>query len=319
MRKPKNVILLKAEERKNLERITRIPNVPYRVAQRARIIILAAEGMSNKLIAQKVGVSRATVILWRRRYVMSGLKGLQDSPGRGKRPKYGNEVEHRILAMLNVHPPRGYERWTGNLLAQALGNVSYHQVWRVLRKHRIQLKWFRKLYVGEGPESTRIAAENLSLDVNKVNSNYKIWQLFCYTYRLIDSTNRIIFRKYGLSPSTVAILSMLYQTGQNFKPVELAIICKRKPNTITAILNRMEKQGLLKKNKDKYRKNAKRVCLTEKGQIIFQNVMNNNIYHEIFATLSKERRKQFTECLYDLLESFGVNRPLPVQTRKTKM
>ena len=298
--------------------ITSIPNTPARVAKRAYIILLAAEGMTNKAIAQKLGVSRATVVMWRKRYAQSRLEGLQDIPGRGRKSKYGEDIEHRILSMLNIHPPQVYDRWTGKLLAQAVGNASSSQAWRVLRKHHIQLKWFRKLYVGEGPESTKRAADNLALDVKQVNPNYKIWQVFCYTYRLIDNTSRIIFRKYGLSTSSLIILSVLYQTGRNFKPGEFAIICKRKPNTITAILNRMEKQKLLKKTKDKYRKNTKRVSLTDKGKLVFQNIMNNNEYHEIFATLTEEKRKLFMDCLYDLLEHFGVNRPPSDQNLQTE-
>jgi len=318
VRKPDDVILLTTEERKNLEVIAHTPNAPCRVSQRAGIILLAAEDIANKAIARKLGVSRATVVLWRKRYARSRLEGLQDIPGRGPKPKYGEAADHRILAMLDIHPPKRHDRWTGKLLAQALGDVSPHQVWRVLRKHGIQLKWFVRLYVGEGPESTRIAADNLSLDVKQVNPNYKLWQLFSYTHRLIDSTSRIIFRKYGLSPSTIVILSVLYQTGQNFKPIEFARICRRKPNTITVILNRLEKQGLLKITRDKYRKNAKRVSLTKKGQLVFQNVANTDVYYKIFATLSEEKREQFTECLYDLLEYFGANRPPPDQARQTE-
>jgi DNA-binding MarR family transcriptional regulator/transposase len=311
VRKPNDIIILTDEERKDLEAITHQPDATARMVQRAGIILLAAEGMANKAIARKIGVSRATVVLWRKRYLRSRLEGLQDIPGRGTKSRYGEEVEHRILAMLNIHHPRGHERWTGKLLAQALGNVSPHQVWRVLRKHGIQLKWFRRIYVGEGPESTRIANDNLALDIRQVNPYYKLWQLFCYTYRVVDSISRAVFRKYGLSPSTVAILSILYQTGQHFKPIDLAVICKRKPNTITAILNRLEKQGLLQKIKDTYRQNAKRVSLTEKGKSVFLNVMSKNGYYEVFAALSEEKRHQFTDCLYDLLEHFGVNRPPP--------
>jgi DNA-binding MarR family transcriptional regulator len=318
MRKPDDVILLTREERENLEVITHTQNAPSRVTQRAFIILLAAEGIANKAIACKVGVSRATVVLWRKRYAQSRIEGLQDIPGRGPKPKYSEAADHRILAMLDIHPPRGHDRWTGKLIAQALGDVSPYQVWRVLRKHGIQLKWFGRLYVGEGQESTRVAANNLSLDVKQVNPDYKLWQLFSYTYRLIDSSSRVIFRKYGLSLSTVAILSILYQTGQNFKPIEFARICKRKPNTITVILNRMEKRGLLKKTKDNYRKNAKRVSLTKKGQLVIQNVANNNVYHKIFATLSEEKRKQLMDCLYDLLAGFGANRPTPDQTLQTE-
>jgi DNA-binding MarR family transcriptional regulator/transposase len=318
MRKPDNIVLLADEERRDLEAITHRPDAPARVAQRAAIILLAAEGMANKAIAQKIGVSRATVGLWRKRYVQSRFEGLQDIPGRGTKSRYGKEVERRILSMLNIHPPRGHERWTGKLLAQALGNVSSHQVWRVLRKHGIQLKWFRRIYIGEGPESTRTANENLALDIRQVNPNYKLWQLFCYTYRVIDSISRAAFRKYGLTPSTVAVLSVLYQTGENLKPTDFAVIFKRKPNTITAILNRLERQGLLQKIKDTYRQNAKRVFLTEKGKSVFLNLMNNNGYYEMFTALSDEKRHQLIDCLYDLLENFGVKRPPPEPVSQTE-
>jgi len=78
-----DVFTLTSEERKNLELITSLPNTPARLAQRAYIILLAAEGVTNKAIARRLGVSRATVVLWRKRYVQSRLEGLHDVPGRG--------------------------------------------------------------------------------------------------------------------------------------------------------------------------------------------------------------------------------------------
>lgn len=54
------------------------------MAQRARIVLLAAEGMSNTAIAALVGVSRPTVITWRARYVESGIAALGDLPRSGR-------------------------------------------------------------------------------------------------------------------------------------------------------------------------------------------------------------------------------------------
>jgi len=63
------------------------------LAQRARIVLLAADGESNTAIAEKVGVSRPTVIGWRERYAASGLAGLEDEPRSG-RPR---QHDHRSI------------------------------------------------------------------------------------------------------------------------------------------------------------------------------------------------------------------------------
>lgn len=82
-------------------------------AQRARVLLLAAEGISNTSIAERVGVSRPTVIACRRRYVRRGLQGLPDRPRPG-RPQTVRRVRRaEILSVtLNPPPPRlGITHW----------------------------------------------------------------------------------------------------------------------------------------------------------------------------------------------------------------
>jgi DNA-binding NarL/FixJ family response regulator len=67
---------LRAGDRERLTAWTRASSVRAGLAQRARIVLLAADGMSNTAIAEKVGVARPTVIDWRSRYESSGLAGL---------------------------------------------------------------------------------------------------------------------------------------------------------------------------------------------------------------------------------------------------
>ena len=80
-----DALLLGDEERAELEALTRSRSVSAGVAQRARIVLLAAEGTPNHQIAEKVGVSRPTVNEWRARYAERGLAGLADEarPGVG--------------------------------------------------------------------------------------------------------------------------------------------------------------------------------------------------------------------------------------------
>ena len=57
--------------------------VPAGLAQRARIVLMAGHGLANAEIAERAGVSRPTVILWRNRYAKGGLGALEDRPGPG--------------------------------------------------------------------------------------------------------------------------------------------------------------------------------------------------------------------------------------------
>src|SRR4029077_11064871 len=132
-------VRLKPKVRKVLEARCRAPTTAQRDVRRARIVLLAADGQSTRSIAEEVGVQPRIVSNWRRRFADHGLGGLKDCPRVGKKPIYGKATNKRILALLDKPPPRGYARWTGPLLAKALGDVDVQYVWRFLREHNIDL------------------------------------------------------------------------------------------------------------------------------------------------------------------------------------
>jgi transposase/transposase-like protein len=101
------------------------------LAQRARIVLLAAEGMSNTEVAERVGVSRPTVISWRSRYDRRGIAGLLDEP----RPGRPRSIDHdRIITETLKPPPKklGVTHWSSRLLAARLGvaNSTVARAWR---------------------------------------------------------------------------------------------------------------------------------------------------------------------------------------------
>ena len=122
-----------------LESLARSPTTEQRLADRARIVLLAAAGRSTRSIARALGTWPGRVSRWRMRYAEHGLDGLSDRPRPGPARRYGAETEKRVLARLDRPPPVGFVRWTGPLLAAALGDVSVHRVWKVLRDNRISL------------------------------------------------------------------------------------------------------------------------------------------------------------------------------------
>ena len=129
-------VRLNPKVRKVLEARCRAPSTAQRDVKRARIVLLAAAGRSTRSIAAEVSVQPRIVSNWRRRFADHGLDGLRDRPRAGKKPIYGKATNKRILALLDKPPPAGYARWTGPLLAKALGDVDVQYVWRFLREHK---------------------------------------------------------------------------------------------------------------------------------------------------------------------------------------
>jgi transposase len=103
---------------------------------------------------------------WRTRFAQFRVAGLEDAPRPGKAAKYDQETEKRILAQLDCSPPVGYATWTGKLVAKALGDVSQHQVWRVLRKHSIHLQRRHSWCISTDPQFTQKAADVVGLYLN---------------------------------------------------------------------------------------------------------------------------------------------------------
>jgi len=124
-------LALRSGDQKRLTEWTRSSSIRAGLAQRARIILLAAEGISNTEIAARVGVSRPTVTSWRARYDADGIDGLIDEPRSG-RPR---EVDRSRIISVTLNPPPkklGITHWSSRLLAAHLGtsNGTVAKAWR---------------------------------------------------------------------------------------------------------------------------------------------------------------------------------------------
>ena len=122
---------LPESDRAELARWLRAPSMPAGLAQRARIVLLAAGGAGTNEIVNRTGVSKPTVIAWKKRYAAGGIAGLGDRPKPG-RPAQIDEVAV-VLATLEPPPERlGVTHWSSRLLAGQLGisNVWVARIWR---------------------------------------------------------------------------------------------------------------------------------------------------------------------------------------------
>lgn len=136
------------------------------MVERAKVILLAHQGKSNREIARHLKTRPARVSKWRRRFGQVRLSGLRDADRRGRPAHYDQTTERRVLTLLDESPPEGYGKWSGTLVARALGDVSDDQVWRVLRKHGICLQRRRSWCIGTDPEFGPKAADIVGLYLN---------------------------------------------------------------------------------------------------------------------------------------------------------
>jgi transposase len=132
-------LVLRKGDRDRLAELARLPSVPSGLAKRARIVLLAAEGLPNALIARTAGVSRPTVIGWRDRYQQGGIAALEDEPRSG-RPAEISEADVVVATLADDgRPPQrlGITHWSARFLATELG-ISFASVARIWRKWGIQ-------------------------------------------------------------------------------------------------------------------------------------------------------------------------------------
>jgi len=129
---------LSEADRKRLKAMNRHRSTPRGIVLRINIILGAAEGLANRVLARRLGTSVPTVLLWRKRYENEGLAGiLEDHPRSGRPKTIPAEREEAIVeATLNT-VPRDATQWSLRTLAAAQ-KVSAATVQRIWKKHKLQ-------------------------------------------------------------------------------------------------------------------------------------------------------------------------------------
>jgi transposase len=156
-------VALTSEQQATLRSWVAAGKTERRLAFRAQIILALAEGLSNAAVAGRLATRPATVSKWRGCFARRGLAGLADAPRSGKPRHYAAQDEQRILTALDAPSPTGYARWNGPLLARHLGDISKHQIWRVLRAHGISLERRRSWCISTDPAFAQKAADIVAL------------------------------------------------------------------------------------------------------------------------------------------------------------
>jgi DNA-binding MarR family transcriptional regulator len=128
-----------------------------------------------------------------------------------------------------------------------------------------------------------------------------LWLLLTHARYAVFRAREKELQRYGVSPEQVGLLFVVQALGNKATPAALSRYILRQPHTVSALVDRMARRGLVKKVKDLDRKNLVRVVMTEKGQRTYELSTKRGPIHRIMATLSDDERKSFKEYLERIL------------------
>jgi transposase len=153
MPRPVSSIDLTAEEEAVLQRRVRSGTMSQRENLRARIILLRSQGHKEQAVARKLGVSLPCISKWSHRFELQGLAGLNDKPGRGRKPWLPAAKIEQVVTRVTQPPPHR-RRWSVRSMARAVG-ISRHSVHRIWQQNELKPHLTRVFKVSTDPDFER--------------------------------------------------------------------------------------------------------------------------------------------------------------------
>ena len=138
--RPKVPLVLADEERLQLKAVAKSRSLPHGLVMRARLILLAADGLANTAIANKLDLSQQSVSMWRQRFLKQGLRGLHDELRPGRPRSVSDEKVAQLVRKTLASQPKDGTHWTVRSMAKhaRLSGPTVHRIWHAfgLQPHR---------------------------------------------------------------------------------------------------------------------------------------------------------------------------------------
>jgi transposase len=139
--RPKAELILSDDERGELERVARRAKSAQALALRAKIVLACADGLPNKDVAARLGVSQPTVGKWRARFIEHRFEGLEDEPRVGRPPSISLDQVEQVLVDTLESKPANATHWSRASMAErsGLSKSTIGRIWRdfELKPHRV--------------------------------------------------------------------------------------------------------------------------------------------------------------------------------------
>lgn len=166
MWQPADSLPMTLEQKSQLENWVRAPSTPQKIVHRARICLLAQEGLPNRRIAQELNTSRPTVILWRNHFLKNGVAGLEHDPPRKISSQRTEEDQIKAIVNATLHTkPDDATHWSCRAMAKRFG-VSHMTVARIWDSHGLQPHRIRNFKLSRDKQFVEKLADVVGLYFN---------------------------------------------------------------------------------------------------------------------------------------------------------
>ena len=159
-------VALNPEQRQALERMARSRSMPARLVERARIVLLAADGMENKQIARRMNLTEKKTARWRSRFLAGGIAALQKDARRPGKPRTIAEQQVKRVVEMTLHQkPVNATHWSTRTMAAAAG-ISEASVRRIWHAHGLKPHLVRTFKLSRDPQFTEKLEDIVGLYLN---------------------------------------------------------------------------------------------------------------------------------------------------------
>lgn len=142
-------------------------------------------------------------------------------------------------------------------------------------------------------------------EFSEIDRNYNLWLLLHQVSDIIFYAREQELQEYKIPGMQAEVLFAIKAIGDKATPAEIARWLFRRPHSVSGIIDRMTKAGLVTKSKDLERKNLIRISLTEKGEAAFAQALKRKSINNIISALNEEQKKQL-QSLLDILRTKGL-------------
>ena len=139
------------EDRDWLEKVSRSRIEAVRLSERALIVLMAANGQTNRQIGLGLGITEEKAARWRGRFLAQGRLGIeQDAPGRGRKPTYLPKIVSMVVRRTTRQKPEAATHWSRRVMARAT-DLSASTIGRIWRQHGLRPHLSRTFKVSNDP------------------------------------------------------------------------------------------------------------------------------------------------------------------------
>jgi DNA-binding MarR family transcriptional regulator len=148
-------------------------------------------------------------------------------------------------------------------------------------------------------------------EASSAERDYNLWVLLRQVSDIIFNAREAELQDYGLPATQAEVLFVIKAIGDRVTPAQISRMIFRRPHSVSGIINRMVKAGLVKRTKDLERRNLVRVTITDKGQQAYKQALKMKSVQKIISSLSEAERQKLQSLLQTLrnkgLKELGID------------